>query len=136
MENEILVSVVIPVYNVEDFIAECIESIIRQSYKTLQIVLVDDGSTDHSAEVCKRYMENDSRIELFQIQNSGVSTARNIGISLARGDYIFFVDSDDMIVDDYIQKFMECGDAPFVGAGIEKTPWMVLVLNIRIVCDQ
>lgn len=117
MKNEILVSIVVPVYNVEDFIEECMESIIRQSYKTLQIVLVDDGSTDHSAELCKRYMENDSRIELFQIQNSGVSTARNIGINHAKGDYIFFVDSDDMIVDDYIQKFMECGDAPFIGAG-------------------
>ena len=103
MKNETLVSIVVPVYNVENFIEECIESIIRQSYETLQIILVDDGSTDHSGELCKRYVENDTRIELFQTQNSGVSTARNIGISHARGDYIFFVDSDDMIMDDYIQ---------------------------------
>ena len=117
MKNETLVSIVVPVYNVENFIEECIESIIRQSYETLQIILVDDGSTDHSGELCKRYVENDTRIELFQTQNSGVSTARNIGISHARGDYIFFVDSDDMIMDDYIQKFMEFGNEPFIGAG-------------------
>lgn len=117
MEKGVLVSIIIPVYNVEDFIEACIESVILQSYKTLQIILVDDGSTDRSAELCQKYMRNDPRIELYQIQNSGVSMARNIGLSHARGKYIFFVDSDDMIIDDYIQKFMECEDAPFIGAG-------------------
>ena len=117
MKNETLVSIIVPVYNVENFIEECIESIGRQSYKALQIILVDDGSSDRSGELCKRYAENDVRIELIQTQNNGVSVARNIGISHARGDYIFFVDSDDMIMDDYIQKFMECGNSPFIGAG-------------------
>ena len=122
MENGILVSIIIPVYNAEDFIEECIESVIRQSYETLQIILIDDGSTDRSAELCKKYLRNDPRIELYQIQNSGVSVARNRGISHAHGKYIFFVDSDDMIIDDYIQKFMECGDAPFIGAGYRENP--------------
>ncbi|MCF2684304.1 glycosyltransferase, partial [Faecalicatena contorta] len=117
MENGILVSIIISVYNVEEFIEECIKSVIRQSYETLQIILVDDGSTDRSAELCKKYQRCDPRIEFYQIQNSGVSTARNIGISHARGKYLFFVDSDDMILDNYIQNFMECGDAPFIGAG-------------------
>lgn len=91
------ISVIVPVYNVEPYIAECIESIQNQSYKNLEIILVDDGSKDTSGDICDQYAAYDERIKVIHKENAGVSAARNTGIEAATGDYIGFVDSDDYI---------------------------------------
>lgn len=92
-----LISVIIPVYNVEPYIAECIESIQNQTYINLEIILVDDGSTDNSVDICDQYAAYDERIKVIHQENAGVSAARNTGIEAATGEYISFVDSDDYI---------------------------------------
>ena len=92
-----LISVIVPVYNVEAYIAKCIESIQNQSYQHLEIILVDDGSTDDSGDICDQYAAYDDRIKVIHQENGGISAARNTGIETANGDYITFVDSDDYI---------------------------------------
>ena len=92
-----LISVIVPVYNVESYIAECIESIQNQTYMNLEIILVNDGSTDASGDICDKYAAYDERIQVIHKENAGVSAARNTGIEAANGDYIGFVDSDDYI---------------------------------------
>lgn len=89
------VSIIVPVYNAEKYLSHCIESLSNQTYKNIEIILVNDGSTDDSLKICEKYAEKDNRIRLHNIKNSGVSTARNIGIGIATGTYITFVDSDD-----------------------------------------
>ena len=96
MENPLL-SVIVPVYNVEDYLVECIDSIIAQSYKNLEIILVDDGSTDNSGIICDSYLSIDSRVKVIHQSNRGLSAARNSGIDISQGEYIGFVDSDDYI---------------------------------------
>lgn len=92
-----LISVIVPVYNVESYVAKCIESIQNQSYQHLEIILVDDGSTDDSGDICDQYAAYDDRIKVIHQENGGISAARNTGIEAANGDYITFVDSDDYI---------------------------------------
>lgn len=92
-----LISVIVPVYNVEPYIAECIESIQNQSYQHLEIILVNDGSTDDSGDICDQYAAYDNRIKVIHQENAGLSAARNAGIEVSTGDYIAFVDSDDYI---------------------------------------
>lgn len=92
-----LISVIVPVYNVKDYLANCIDSILRQSYKEIEIILIDDGSNDGSESICDRYKECNARIKVLHTGNAGQSHARNVGITLSRGDYILFVDSDDTI---------------------------------------
>ena len=92
-----LISVIVPVYNVESYVAECIESIQNQTYMNLEIILVNDGSTDASGDICDKYAAYDERIQVIHKENAGVSAARNTGIESANGDYIGFVDSDDYI---------------------------------------
>lgn len=100
-----LISVIVPVYNVKDYLAKCIESIINQTYKMLDIVLVDDGSTDGSGEICMRYAAKEPRIRYFaKKKNQGLSAARNYGIEKAYGDVIAFVDSDDYIEPEMYEK--------------------------------
>ncbi len=91
------ISIIIPVYNVEKYIRECLESVISQAYENLEIILIDDGSNDKSADICREYSEKDSRIIFVHQDNKGVSAARNKGLELATGEYIGFVDSDDYI---------------------------------------
>lgn len=91
------ISVVVPIYNVEQYLVRCIESILQQTYPYLEIILVDDGSSDHSGEICDQYKQKDARIQVIHKQNGGLSDARNAGIKLATGKYIGFVDSDDYI---------------------------------------
>lgn len=92
-----LISVIVPVYNAEKYIKKCLDSIINQTYRNLEIITVDDGSTDNSGLICDEYAKKDSRIIVIHINNSGVSAARNQGLKIAKGDYIGFVDSDDYI---------------------------------------
>lgn len=97
MEENNKVSVIIPVYNVEDYLERCLDSVINQTYKNLEIIVVDDGSTDNSGEICDEYDKKDSRIIVIHKDNGGVSSARNQGMDICTGDYIAFVDSDDYI---------------------------------------
>jgi glycosyltransferase involved in cell wall biosynthesis len=92
-----LISVIIPIYNVEKYLSKCIESVINQSYSNLEIILVNDGSTDNSAIICNEYGAKDSRIRVLHKNNGGLSDARNVGIDNATGDYLYFLDSDDYI---------------------------------------
>lgn len=101
MEN--LITVVVPVYNVEKYLKKCIESIINQTYKNLEIILVDDGSPDNCGKICDDYKKQDSRIKVIHKKNGGLSDARNAGIDIANGEYITFIDSDDYIDDDYVE---------------------------------
>lgn len=102
-----LISVVVAVYNTETLIARCIESIIGQSYQNLEIILVDDGSTDGSGKICDAYQEKDARIKVVHRKNGGLSAARNTGIAHAAGDYIAFADGDDWIEADMYEKMAE-----------------------------
>ncbi|MDO4902908.1 MAG: glycosyltransferase [Limosilactobacillus sp.] len=106
-QEESAISVVIPVYNVAKYFAKCIESIINQSYKNIEIILVNDGSTDNSLEICNQYAAKDDRITVVSQTNQGLSEARNTGIRIAKGPYIMFVDSDDYVPADYCKDAIE-----------------------------
>ena len=97
------ISVVVPVYNCEEYISECIESILGQTYKNIELILVDDGSKDKSGEICDNFAAQETRIKVVHTENRGVSAARNLGISLANGDYIAFSDSDDTMRPDMLE---------------------------------
>ena len=94
-----MISVIIPVYNVSSFLPRCLDSVLRQEH-ILEIILVDDGSTDDSGSLCDRYAAKDSRITVIHKQNGGLSSARNAGLDVARGKYVAFVDSDDFLEED------------------------------------
>ena len=91
------VSIIIPVYNVEQYLERCLETVVNQSYKGLEIILVDDGSTDSSGKICDKYKELDERIVCIHKENGGLSSARNAGVNIATGEYFVFVDSDDWV---------------------------------------
>lgn len=99
MEND-LISIIMPVYKVEEYLEKCIESVLKQTYTNLQIILVDDGSPDNCGKICDEYAKKDPRIEVIHKVNGGLSDARNVGIAKAKGKYIGFVDSDDYIKED------------------------------------
>ena len=103
MEQQELISVIIPVYNVEKYLRECIDSVLNQSYQNLEIILVDDGSTDSSGEICDEYEKQDIRIRVIHQKNQGLSGARNTGFQNANGEYVYFLDSDDWIVPEAIK---------------------------------
>lgn len=106
MENQTLISVIIPVYNVEEYLRECVDSVLKQTYKNLEIILVDDGSTDSSGKICDEYAEKDSRITVIHKKNEGPSKTRNTGLENANGKYIYFLDSDDYITEDAIETLV------------------------------
>ncbi|HCS88346.1 MAG TPA: hypothetical protein DIW30_08180 [Bacteroidales bacterium] len=103
------VSVIVPIYNAEPFLAQCLESLLNQTYRDLQIILVDDGSTDNSHSIAEHYASKDKRIELYTQSNQGQSAARNNGMLHATGDYISFIDSDDYIDADFYQALLHAG---------------------------
>lgn len=109
--NNPKVSIIVPVYNVESFLNECVQSIFAQTYKNIEIVLVDDGATDNSGKMCDEYSLKDDRIVVIHKENGGLSSARNAGIEKATGDYLIFVDSDDVIspsmVETMVSKALE-----------------------------
>lgn len=99
-----LISVIIPIYNVEAYLHRCVDSILRQTYQNLEIILVNDGSPDRCGEICDAYALKDNRVNVVHKVNGGLSDARNEGINIARGKFISFIDSDDWVNDDYIEK--------------------------------
>lgn len=115
-----LISIVVPIYNVEGYVEKCVDSIINQTYRHLQIILVDDGSSDASGVICDRFARLDGRIEVVHKSNAGVFQARKTGVQRARGKYIGFVDGDDYIAPDMYQELWECivcEDADMVHSG-------------------
>lgn len=101
-----LVSIIVPVYNVNDYLRECLQSIVSQTYKNIEIILIDDGSTDGSGSICDEFAQKDSRIKVIHKINEGVSTARNLGIQLSTGKFVLFVDSDDWIEENYVSELL------------------------------
>lgn len=105
--NTPLVSVIIPIYNVESYLVQCIDSVLAQTYRNLEIILVDDGSPDKSPEICDKYAVKDSRIKVIHKINEGLSSARNDGIDVSKGKYLFFLDADDYLASECIEKLVE-----------------------------
>ena len=111
MENHALISVIIPVYNVENYLHECVDSVLGQTYKNLEIILVDDGSTDSSGKICDEYAEKDSRIVVIHKKNDGPSKTRNAGLNRATGKYIYFLDSDDFITENAMETLVSAAES-------------------------
>ena len=101
-----LVSVIVPVYNVEKYVAKCLDSLISQTYDNIQIIIVNDGSSDRSLDIVERYKNIDSRVKVYNKKNGGLSDARNTGIKYAEGEFICFVDSDDWVSNDYVEALI------------------------------
>lgn len=97
-------SIIVPVYNVEKYLDKCLASILRQTFKNFECIIIDDGSPDNSNAIIDKYVKLDQRFKVLHQKNMGVSAARNTGLDIAKGDYIIFVDSDDYIADDYLEK--------------------------------
>ena len=102
-----MISVIIPVYNVENYLEECLKSVQNQTYTNIEVLLVNDGSTDNSKMICERYCQEDRRFLLINQENQGLSAARNKGVEISTGEYIVFVDSDDSIKTNYLEKLMQ-----------------------------
>lgn len=122
--NQPLISVIIPVYGVEKYISQCLESVINQTYKNLEIIVVNDGTKDRSAEIAKDYAAKDSRIKVYDFKNGGLSVARNRGLEIATGDYISYIDSDDWLDTKMYETLLEAAmknEADMVKCGIIET---------------
>lgn len=104
------ISIIVPVYNVEQYLPRCINSILVQTFIDFELLLIDDGSTDNSGKICNDYAENDKRIRVFHKENGGVSSARNLGLDNAQGEWIVFVDSDDWVDDTWLEKYNDSID--------------------------
>ena len=98
-----LISIIVPVYNVEQYLRKCIESIKNQTYTNIEIIIVDDGSTDNSGAICDELKQTDNRIQVLHKKNGGLSDARNAGLKIAKGEFVGFVDSDDYIKEDMFE---------------------------------
>ena len=118
MTERPLISVIVPIYGVEKYLEQCLDSILNQTYRHLEIILIDDGSPDRCGEICDRYASQDTRIQVIHQTNQGLSAARNVGMDMATGEYISFIDSDDYIVPQYYEKMLEgfkqYPDAPII----------------------
>ncbi len=113
------ISVIVPVYNVEEYLDECLVSIVNQTYKNLEILVIDDGSTDNSGKMCDDWAKKDKRIKVFHKENGGLSSARNVGLKHATGKWIGFIDSDDYIdVTMYEKMLLNSKDAEMVSCGV------------------
>lgn len=108
------ISVIVPVYNAEKYLRRCIDSVLAQTYTDFELLLIDDGSKDKSGEICDEYAQKDTRVRVFHKENGGVSSARNLGLDNARGEWVAFVDSDDYIEENYLKSFESNLDADLV----------------------
>ena len=102
-----LVSIIVPVYNAERYLHRCIDSVLAQTYTNFELLLINDGSKDNSGEICDKYAVKDSRIRVFHKENGGVSSARNMGIDEAKGEWLSFIDSDDWIEPTMYEKMLQ-----------------------------
>ena len=120
-----MISIIVPIYKVEEYLPRCIESILNQTYQDFELILVDDGSPDLSGDICDVYAETDPRIKVIHQENSGISDARNEGLSRAKGEYISFIDSDDWVHPEFLQQLLytiEKYDADIAECGKILTP--------------
>ena len=124
---EDLISVVLPIYKVEKYLEKCVESVIKQTYKNIEIILVDDGSPDNCPNLCDEYMKKDNRIKVIHKQNGGLSDARNAGINIAKGKYITFIDSDDYVDYDYVE---------FLYKAIKEANAQMSIASHRVIYDS
>lgn len=117
-----LISVIIPVHNTEQYISCCLESVLSQSFTNIELILVDDGSKDGSGTICDEYAKKDHRIRVFHKENGGVSSARNLGLDNVRGEWVYFVDSDDELLPGSLQTLVDgiTEDVDIVGGGYER----------------
>ena len=106
MDKTPTISIIVPVYNVEKYLRQCIDSILAQTYTDFELLLIDDGSPDNSGNICDEYAQKDTRIRVFHKPNGGVSTARNLGIDNARGEYISFIDADDYVEPNFLEEML------------------------------
>ena len=101
------VSIIVPIYNQEEFLNRCIDSVLNQTYKNIELILIDDGSTDASFEICKEYAVDNEKVKVFMKKNGGVSSSRNLGLRKATGEFIFFLDADDAIEKNVIENLVK-----------------------------
>lgn len=120
--DDVLLSVIIPVFNAEKYIRKCIDSILMQRKIPLEIILIDDGSTDNSLEICYEYAQKDQRVKVFHKKNGGVSSARNIGLDSSHGHWISFVDADDYVSEDFYDDIMEYPKADVIQKSYMEIP--------------
>lgn len=132
--NEPLISVIVPIYKVEDYLDKCVNSIINQTYQNLEIILVDDGSPDNCPKMCDEYAKQDNRIKVIHKKNGGLSDARNAGVKMATGSYITFVDSDDYISEDFIEYLFELSYKN--NTLISVAPYIIVTDKKSINCDM
>ena len=127
-----MISVIVPVYNVEPYLRKCLDSIINQTYRDLEILVVDDGSTDGSGKICDEYVKQDERIQVFHTENKGLSPARNLGLDKATGDWIGFVDSDDWIEPDMYESLLKRAEE--TGADVVECGYCSDYMTVSIRC--
>lgn len=116
------VSIILPIYNVEKYLEKCVNSVINQTYQNIEIILVDDGSKDSSGRICDELVESDNRIKVIHKKNGGLASARNAGYEVATGEYLMYIDSDDVIKNDIAEKCV---------SAMEKNDQMLLYLDMR-----
>ena len=121
-KGDVLVSIIVPVYNASNYLYKCIDSILNQTYKNWELLLIDDGSVDNSLEICSRYKKYDNRILVIHKDNSGVSETRNIGINHSNGDKICFVDADDWLKPKFLEHLVQNPNYDYIIAGYENWP--------------
>ena len=102
-----MISIIVPVYNAEKTLPQCIDSILSQKYSDFEVLLIDDGSTDNSGRLCDTYSQKDKRIRVFHQENQGVSAARNLGLEQMKGEFVTFCDSDDWVEDTWLLDYMD-----------------------------
>lgn len=133
------ISIIVPIYNVAQYLRACINSIVNQTYRDIEIILIDDGSTDDSGSICEEYKKIDERIVVIHQNNAGLSAARNAGIKLSTGEYITFIDSDDYISPDYIKKLHSCfadNTIDIVVCDLKKVPEKVELSDINLQVEK
>lgn len=129
------VTIIVPVYNVEKYLTCCIGSILSQSFKDFELLLIDDGSSDLSGEICDDYVEKDARIRVFHKENGGVSSARNLGLENAQGEWICFIDSDDWVEVDFLKELIQYDSFDLVVGGL--TPvFLVRRIDVAVIFKQ
>ena len=132
MARQPCITVIIPVYNVEQYLERCVDSVLQQTMQNLQIILVDDGSPDRSPLICDRYTSSESRVQVIHKENGGLASARNAGLKVSEGKYIFFLDSDDWLEPDGLELLLNTAEqyqVDFVRYRAFRTGWPGLPQN-------
>lgn len=134
--NTPLISVIVPVYNTEKYLDQCIQSVLAQTYTNWELLLIDDGSTDSSGAICDKYAAQDSRIRVFHKENGGVSSARNLGLDNAKGEWITFVDSDDWVNANLYTRLLHDSSGLLIVGAYKKASQMYILPNEKILLDK